>query len=71
MLLLLEGYLLATNWLGARRLTVWRIHHRRGQDGAVRSSAVRVLLDFVTQLAGVLWLGGGLYLVWLAAAALF
>jgi hypothetical protein len=70
-MLLVEGYLLGTNWLGARRLTVWRVQHRRSQEGAVGSAAVRFLVDFITQLAGVVWLAIGAYLVWLGAAALF
>jgi len=71
MMLLVEGYLLGTNWLGARRLTVWRVQHRRRPEGAVGSAAGRFLVDVITQLAGVVWLGVGSYLVWLGAAALF
>jgi hypothetical protein len=69
--LLAEGYLLGTNWLGGRRLTVWRVQSRRGREGASGSPAARVLLDFVIQLAGVVWLAGGVYLVWLGLAARF
>jgi hypothetical protein len=69
--LLFEGSLLATNWLGARRLTVWRIQRRGGGGDASGSPAARVLLDLVTQLAGVFWLAGGLYLLWIGAAAGF
>lgn len=35
------------------------------------SAAGRFLVDVITQLAGVVWLGVGSYLVWLGAAALF
>jgi hypothetical protein len=68
--LLAEGYLLGTDWLGGRRLTVWRIQHRRDREGAHGAPVVRLLLDLVIQLAGVVWLAGGVYLVWLGLAAL-
>jgi hypothetical protein len=71
MMLLVEGNLLGTNWLGARRLTVWRVQHRPSRKGDEGSAAVRFLVDVITQLAGVVWLGVGSYLVWLGAAALF
>jgi hypothetical protein len=71
MMLLVEGYLLGTNWLGARRLTVWQVQHRRNRESALRSAAVRFLVDVIAQFAGVIWLGVGSYLVWLGAAALF
>lgn len=69
--LLAEGYLLGTNWLGGRRLTVWRVQHPRRHDGPVGSPAVRLLLDFAIQLVGVAWLAGGFFLIWLGIAALF
>jgi hypothetical protein len=68
--LLAEGYVLGTNLLGGRRLTVWRVQHRRRREGAVGSPAVRLALDLVVQLAGVVWIAGGIYLVWLGLVVL-
>ena len=66
-LLLLEGFLLAKDWRGSRRLVLWRLQRRRLAAGPVaprsgggspsRSSS-RAL-----QLLGLIWLAAGLLTV--------
>lgn len=60
--LIVEGLLLATDWRGARRLTLWRM--RRGEaPGAPVSFThrlVRRLASLGLQLLGVAWLGAGI-----------
>jgi hypothetical protein len=60
-ILIVEGLLLATDWRGARRLTIWRM--RRGETGGVQlpltHRVVRVLASPGLQLLGIAWLGAG------------
>ena len=62
LVLIVEGLLLATDWRGARRLTLWRL--RRGETGGVRlpltHRLVRGLASPGLQLLGIAWLGAGL-----------
>ena len=60
--LIVEGLLLATDWRGARRLTLWRL--RRGETGGVQlpltHRLVRGLASPGLQLLGIAWLGAGI-----------
>jgi hypothetical protein len=62
LVLVAEGLLLASDWRGARRLTLWRM--RRGDPAGVRlpltHRMVRKLAGPGLQLLGIAWLGGGL-----------
>jgi hypothetical protein len=62
LLLIVEGLLLATDWRGARRLTLWRM--RRGETAGVKRPlahrARRGLASPGLQLLGIAWLGAGL-----------
>ena len=61
-ILIVEGLLLATDWRGARRLTLWRM--RRGEGGGVplplTHRLVRRLAGPGLQLLGIAWLGAGI-----------
>jgi len=63
LVLIVEGLLLATDWHGARRLTLWRM--RRGEAGGVQlpltHRLVRGLASPGLQLLGIAWLGAGLF----------
>jgi hypothetical protein len=62
LVLIAEGLLLATDWRGARRLTLWRMR-RRDTTGATlpfTHRMVRKLAGPGLQLLGVLWLGAGI-----------
>jgi hypothetical protein len=62
LVLIVEGFLLATDWHGARRLTLWRL--RRGETAGVAlpltHRLARRLASPVLQLLGVVWLGAGI-----------
>jgi len=62
LVLIAEGLLLATDWRGARRLTLWRM--RRGETVGVRlplaHRLVRALASPGLQLLGIVWLGAGI-----------
>ena len=62
LVLIAEGLLLATDWRGARRLTLWRM--RRGDVvGArlpLRDRIIRALASPGLQLLGIVWLGAGI-----------
>ena len=57
-----EGLLLATDWRGARRLTLWRM--RRGDVTGARlpltHRMVRKLAGPGLQLLGIVWIGAGI-----------
>jgi hypothetical protein len=55
----LEGALLATNWRGARRLTVSRLQRRRQTRVSLRSRIVWRLASPALELLGVVWVGAG------------
>jgi membrane-bound metal-dependent hydrolase YbcI (DUF457 family) len=57
-----EGVLLATNWRGARKLTLWRLQRRRSArraQGSLRSRIVWRLASPALELLGVVWIGAG------------
>ena len=63
--LIVEGLLLATDWRGARRFTVWRL--RRGTtQGRFGRGVASVGLQFV----GIVWLGVGILAVTLGLPSL-
>jgi hypothetical protein len=66
-LLLLEGFLLAKNWRGSRRLVMWRLQRRRLAAGPVSASLRRrfaePFLEPGLQLLGLMWLAAGLLTV--------
>jgi hypothetical protein len=68
LVLIAEGLLLATDWRGARRLTLWRM--RRGETVGVRlpltQRVVRSLASPGLQLLGIVWLGAGILAATLA-----
>jgi len=68
LVLIAEGLLLATDWRGARRLTLWRM--RRGETVGVRlpltQRLVRSLASPGLQLLGIVWLGAGILAATLA-----
>ena len=68
LVLIVEGLLLATDWRGARRLTLWRM--RRGEAAGVRlpltQRLVRSLASPGLQLLGIVWLGAGILTTTLA-----
>jgi hypothetical protein len=53
-----EGVLLATNWRGARRLTLGRL--RSGRQVSLQSRVVWRLASPALQLLGVAWIGAGM-----------
>lgn len=69
-----EGLLLATDWRGARRLTLWRLRRRRGDSRQARSSVLARLAwrlaSPALQLLGVIWLGAGILAATLAGQGL-
>jgi hypothetical protein len=70
--LIVEGLLLATDWRGARRLTIWRMR-RRETRGAPLPLTHRVARGFASiglQLLGIAWLGAGLLAVTLGVPQL-
>lgn len=66
-LLLLEGFLLAKDWRGSRRLVMWRLQRRRLAAGPVSASLRRRFAEpFIEpglQLLGLMWLAAGLLTV--------
>ena len=54
-----EGALLATNWRGARTLTLGRLQRRRSGRGSLRSRIVWRLASPALELLGVVWIGAG------------
>jgi hypothetical protein len=71
--MLLEGALLAADWRGARRLTLWRLRERRKAPGTARSLRSRLLgrlADPGLQLLGLVWLAAGLLTAALAGQQL-
>jgi hypothetical protein len=69
-----EGILLATDWRGARRFTLWRLRRQRGHSDHSRSSIpARLawkLASPALQLLGVIWLAVGLVTAASAAGGL-
>ena len=57
--LAIEGALLATNWRGARKLTLQRLQERRSGRGSLRSRIVWWLASPALELLGVVWVGAG------------
>jgi hypothetical protein len=55
----LEGVLLATNWRGARTLTLSRLRQRRQARESLRSRIVWKLASPALELLGVVWVGAG------------
>lgn len=56
-----EGLLLAIDWQGARRLTLWRLRSRPGDArSSVPARLTWKLASPALQLLGVIWLGTGL-----------
>jgi len=70
LILLAEGLLLATDWRGARRLTVWRM--RRGENAqlALTHRLLRKLAGPGLQLLGIAWLGAGILAISVALPSL-
>jgi hypothetical protein len=72
LVLIAEGLLLATNWRGARRLTLWRM--RRGDVTGERlpltHRMVRKLAGPGLQLLGIAWLGAGILAATIALPSL-
>jgi hypothetical protein len=63
LVLIVEGILLATDWRGARRLTLWRMR-RREIAGAQRPLVHHVRRGLASpglQLLGIVWLAAGLF----------
>jgi hypothetical protein len=57
-----EGFLLARNWRGARRLVLWRIERRREARGGGRSVStvlLRRLGSPALELIGIVWVAAG------------
>jgi membrane-bound metal-dependent hydrolase YbcI (DUF457 family) len=55
----IEGALLATNWRGARTLTVARLQRRRSAVKSLRMRLVWRLASPALELLGVVWVGAG------------
>jgi len=70
LILLAEGLLLATDWRGARRLTVWRM--RRGENAQLPLThrMLRKLAGPGLQLLGIAWLGAGILAITVALPSL-
>ncbi len=71
--MLLEGALLAADWQGARRLTLWRLRERRRTPDSGRSLRSRLLGRLAEpglQLLGLAWLAAGLLTAALAGQQL-
>jgi hypothetical protein len=62
LVLIAEGLLLATDWRGARRLTLWRMRRREpaGVQRPLTHRMRRRLASPGLQLLGILWLGAGI-----------
>jgi hypothetical protein len=62
LVLIVEGLLLATDWRGARRLTLWRMrrHEPFGVRRPLKHRLRRALASPGLQLLGLVWLGAGL-----------
>jgi hypothetical protein len=62
LILIAEGLLLATDWRGARRLTLWRMRRRdtTGVALPLTHRLVRKLAGPGLQLLGIAWLGAGI-----------
>jgi hypothetical protein len=58
-----EGFLLARDWRGARRLVLWRIQQRQGARVGERASLSSLLLRRLAspalELLGVAWVAAG------------
>ena len=63
--LIVEGLLLATDWRGARRLTLWRLRR-----GTTQGRFGRSLASVGLQLVGIVWLGAGILAVTVALPSL-
>jgi membrane-bound metal-dependent hydrolase YbcI (DUF457 family) len=59
LLMAIEGALLATNWRGARALTVSRLQRRRSGSASLKSRIVWRLASPALELLGVVWVGAG------------
>jgi hypothetical protein len=68
--LLAEGWLLAADVRGTRRLVLWRLQRNR-RPGVATTRLAAGALSLGLQALGVLWLGGGLFLALTAAQRLF
>jgi hypothetical protein len=72
LVLITEGLLLATDWRGARRLTLWRM--RRGDTTGAKlpltHRMVRKLAGPGLQLLGIAWLGAGILAATIALPSL-
>jgi len=61
LILIAEGLLLATDWRGARRLTLWRMRRRdAGAALPLTHRLARRLAGPGLQLLGIAWLGAGI-----------
>ena len=72
LVLIVEGLLLATDWRGARRLTLWRMR-RRDTIGAKLPLTHRMLRKLAgpgLQLLGIAWLGAGILAATIALPSL-
>ena len=60
--LIAEGLLLASDWRGARRLTLWRMRRNEtaGLPLPLRHRLLRSLVSPGLQLLGIAWLGAGI-----------
>jgi hypothetical protein len=72
LVLLAEGLLLATDWRGARRLTLWRMRRREpaGVRFPLKHRVRRALASPGLQLLGIVWLGAGILAVTIALPTL-
>jgi hypothetical protein len=72
LVLIVEGLLLATDWRGALRLTLWRMR-RRERGRATLPLTHRIARGFASiglQLLGIAWLGAGILAVTLGVPQL-
>jgi hypothetical protein len=72
LVLIAEGLLLATDWRGARRLTLWRMRRREtaGVPLPLTHRLRRGLASTGLQLLGIAWLGAGILAATVALPAL-
>jgi hypothetical protein len=72
LVLITEGLLLATDWRGARRLTLWRMRRgdTTGEKLPLTHRIVRKLAGPGLQLLGVVWLGAGILAATIALPSL-
>ena len=70
--LIVEGLLLATDWRGARRFTVWRLRRGETPGAAVplMHRIARSLASVGLQFVGIVWLGVGILAVALGLPSL-